>query len=471
MNQENKLMATYECLNCGSIINVDKYTLKSEVNCLCGKPRVELLAIQTNDGDEKLVNKKLNDCYQDIQSLMNFYLDMPQEAIKLVSLWIIGTYLHKEFNSFPFLFINAMRGSGKSRLLNFITHLARNGKLTNNITEAVLFRTATNHTLIIDEIESILKKDKSSLRELLNSAYKKGTGVERMKKVKSEKGEDLVVERFELFTPIAMANINGMEEVLADRCISIILEKSDNLGKTKLMEDFDSNEGFKSVKRTLGSLECSLCSVVSQKNIKKAWNNYISSKYFNYYNITTQTTLTTLTTLDSEEEIQKDKTNSIKETTLTTLTEEQIDLFNRIDELKINGRNLELFFPLIVIGQLLGEEVFRDILEIAKNHINEKRTQESQDSPDIALYEFVSKQDPLRNYKVSELLLNFKNFYVGDETDRDWINTKWLGRALRRLKLVISSNRKNYGMEALLDVGKAQEKIKMFKVDSGEKDA
>ncbi len=139
-----------------------------------------------------------------------------------------------------------MKGSGKTRILNLITNLAKNGKHLISLSEAVLFRTASNSTFCIDEFERIAGKEKQALRELLNAGYKKGMAVERAKKVTFQGGqfsnEKYKIERYELYCPIAMANIWGMEEVLADRCISLVLEKSSNKKITRILENFDENK-------------------------------------------------------------------------------------------------------------------------------------------------------------------------------------------------------------------------------------
>ena len=117
---------------------------------------------------------KVKESYYKIIELAKEYIEMPERYYHLLAVWIIGTYVHKRFNTFPFLFINAMRGSGKTRLLKFIARLAWNGDIVADIKEAVLFRTAAEHTLLIDEFEHIGGKDKGVLRELLNAGCKKG---------------------------------------------------------------------------------------------------------------------------------------------------------------------------------------------------------------------------------------------------------------------------------------------------------
>ena len=82
----------------------------------------------------------------------------------------------------------------------------------------------------------------------------------RIKKKKGIEGEEQVVEEFDVFRPIVMANIWGMEEVLGDRCISIVLERSNNSKITKLVEIYESEEIFKKTKEILK--KCSLCSML-----------------------------------------------------------------------------------------------------------------------------------------------------------------------------------------------------------------
>ena len=49
------------------------------------------------------------------------------------------------------------------------------------------------------------------------------------------------------------------------------------------------------------------------------------------------------------------------------------------------------------------------------------------------------------------------------QTHEDWINTKWLGRALKRLGLIIEKRRVSNGVSVILNIVKAQKKIGMFK--------
>lgn len=396
--------------------------------------------ISTEESQE-LSKIKLGECYEKAIELIGKYMDMPLTQIKIIALWIIGTYFHSSFSSYPFLFINAMRGSGKTRLLKIISHLSKGsmGGVQTGITEAVLFRMPQGKTLILDECESIGSKEKAILREYLNACYKSGGVVQRIKKSYSKGGEEMITETFKPYKPIALANIWGIDEVLGDRCIPLTLEKSDNPLKTKLIEDFDANEDFINLTRTLDKI--SVVSVMSLRSRKyiTAWNSYINEKYNNSNNIYTYNKHTTHTT------------------SLDNLEEQSF--FNRIDDFNINGRNLELFFPLFIISRFLSEETFGEICGISKDLLEVKKEDEFSESVDVMVYEFVSRMESTLEWKpMKELIERFRNFAGVEE----WMNEKWLGKAFKRLNLIIGKRRMASGRFFILNVSKAKEKIKIF---------
>lgn len=408
--------------------------------------------------DEKTIEiarLKLGEAFEGVLEILDKYMDMPEQYRKLVAVWIIGTYFHQSFNSYPYLFLNAMRGSGKTRLLKIISHLSYNGfgRVQSGITESVLFRMPSGNTLVLDELEQIGSKDKQALREYMNASYKRGGVVGRSKKAKIDGREEWITDYFEPYKPIAMANIWGMDEVLGDRCISFVLEKSNNIAKTKLIEDFEINPNFKELKELLKkvSVVCAM-SLPPGKTIT-AWNEYIFSKY---NGITTLYTLTTQTTLN----------DTTQENVLER--EEMFEMFNKIDELGIDGRNLELLLPLLFVSKMISIDVFEDMLKIGKDVMAHKKEDEFADSVDVSLYEYVSKQDSEIGYKpLKEVLHGFRT-WLG--TDDDWINEKWIGRALKRLNLLIDKRRMASGRQVILNVSKAQEKLKIFRGEDGQTD-
>ncbi len=380
-------------------------------------------------------------CYENILQILKYYMDMSEENYQLVTIWILGTYLHDNFETYPYLYVNAMRGSAKTRLLKLISHLAKDGELLTSVTEAVLFR--TKGSLCIDEFERINSKEKSSIRELLNAAYKKGIKIKRLRREKTSTGEVQTIEEFEVYRPIVIANIWGMEEVLGDRCIPIVLERSNNPYHVLKTENFNTNPQISEISKVLNTDWCRKCSVGWLKQYIEGWNTYIEQRY-------KPTLSTPLTLLNNH-------------TLLTLITIEQEEIYNKIHDSKIDGRNLELLFPLIITARFLNIKIFDIILGIGKDIVKKKKTEEFTESRDVTFIDFISNQNTQEFVSISYLKKGFSEFLgERDESDK-WLSHEWIGKALKRLNLIIDKRRIARGVEIILDIVKAKDKIKMFK--------
>jgi hypothetical protein len=436
-----------EFMNCASCklfkdgVCLDRPTGAREIDEATGKvgEQTTFTPVEPNDfcsnwekDDNEKIDNKLKGIYFEIIKVLKNYCDIEEKYYSLIALWIIGTYFQKDFPTYPYLFFNAMRGSGKSRVLRLITTLSKDGSMLNSLTEAVLFR--TSGALGIDEFEGISRKGNEALKELLNSAYKKGIKVKRMRKVKTKEGEQQQVEEFEVFRPIVMANIGGMEEVLGDRCIQIVLEKSNNSKITKKLEIFDNDTNIQKIK-AFPFEKCRLCSVVTLVEVYMDWNEYI-----HYYN--------------------NNDTNNTNYITNTNVTNNTKELYKQIYDTNINGRDLELAFPLIIISSWLGKDILLEMLNTFKEIVEEKRKEDLVESIDVSLIDFVSQTLEGQWITIKDLCIKFKESIQNNE---EWINDRWLGRALKRLSLTKEKKRMNYGRLVLLDVIHAQEKLKMFK--------
>jgi hypothetical protein len=433
----------FKCPKCETITETEEENL-NVLLCHCGTKGSEWVLLSTEFTDEQWEQeiKDLRRIYEGIKDVLQKYIDTTEYNYHIITLWIIGTYVYEEFNTFPLLFINATKGSGKSRLLNLIEALCKNGKIQANLSEAVLFRVKKDHTLLLDEFEQVGAKEKGTLRELINSSYKKGSRVERLKEVKKDGKKDYEIATFDLYSPIAMANIWGMDQTVEDRCIVVRLDKSSNPLITKLQEDFHTNEEISRLKVLSVAKICSLCSVVSFSEPITTWNNYIVSKYM-YNNNTTQTTYTTLTTQ-------------------TTLSEDTKILFEKIDNLGILGRDLELFFPLIIISNALGKDILKATLELAKKHFEEKNLEEFTENPDITMLDFLWRtysDNPLDYIPIREI--NGK-YSMESEYAKD-LEPKTTGRMLQRLNIILDKKRDMKGIKVMLDFGKIKKKLGRYK--------
>ncbi len=167
--------------------------------------------------------------FHDVRGYFERFLRLPDPFYyDFLSLWCMATYHFRLYDSFGYIFLNAIKGSGKTQALTIMSWLAFNATHADAITEASLKRlvNANSAVLLNDEAERLRKKfedDQSTLFEVWNGGYKKSG------KAISVNKETMQVERFCTYSPKALANIRGLENVLEDRCITLYFLR--DLGK------------------------------------------------------------------------------------------------------------------------------------------------------------------------------------------------------------------------------------------------
>jgi hypothetical protein len=175
------------------------------------------------DGDS--VNP--GDVFREINKIFTTYLDFRSDVeSRILSLWTIGTYFYTLFPAYPYLALNGPKNSGKSTVLRVLQPLAFNMVTTSDPTGPSMFRLIhhTSCTVGIDEAERYHNpKDPAmqQIRQLLNSGYKAGMPAIRVT------GDDLKPQAFDVYSPKVMAAIQGLEDVLASRCIAIPMRRTD----------------------------------------------------------------------------------------------------------------------------------------------------------------------------------------------------------------------------------------------------
>jgi len=144
------------------------------------------------------------------------FLKDPKEY-SFLTLWIMGTYIYRLFRYFPYVHLNAEKGSGKSTLMATLEPIAFNGKIIIETTGPALFREVHNNgsTLFIDEAEEFGGKSSgtSSIRSILNAGFSKNGSVTRAK-----------INYF-VYSPKMFASINPLDDVLSSRAVTIKLTR------------------------------------------------------------------------------------------------------------------------------------------------------------------------------------------------------------------------------------------------------
>ncbi len=184
----------------------------------------------------------LNDLYETTEQLFQKYIDFPEDGYYAVcSLWVIGTYVSKLFSYFPYLDFFGSPGAAKTKTLDLIEKLSYNGKMSNKISGAAIYRSieSSGNTLLLDETE-YLKDPKSEQNQVILSILKGGfkTDGKIMVSIPGKGKDSWTPYEFEAGTCIALGHINELDSVLQERTIQINLLKTINkkIGNTEIPE-------------------------------------------------------------------------------------------------------------------------------------------------------------------------------------------------------------------------------------------
>jgi hypothetical protein len=162
--------------------------------------------------------------FRDIRSYIGRFVYFTDDRhLDLLAVWVMGTYLFPVFRYYPYLWLNADKGSGKTTTLEVIRPICFNGQMLVSPTPAVLFRevSANRVTLLIDEFERMRKQDKDvgcAMFDILNAGFNSEGQVKR-----AEPGADgkYVIRTYSAYSPKAFSGINDIDEVTRDRTIQV----------------------------------------------------------------------------------------------------------------------------------------------------------------------------------------------------------------------------------------------------------
>ncbi len=163
-------------------------------------------------------------------SITNRLLDLlefpPDEALGTAStltLWTMLTYVYPIWGAVPYLSIGGSLSSGKSRLLDVLGLLVYSPIHSSNLTAPSLFRTLHSQggTVLFDEAERLNDRtpDAGEVRSILLAGYRRGGQATRLEKI----GDGFQPMSFEVYGPKAIAGISSMPAALASRCIRIMM--------------------------------------------------------------------------------------------------------------------------------------------------------------------------------------------------------------------------------------------------------
>jgi hypothetical protein len=159
-----------------------------------------------------------------VEYLKTYIFFQNQEHFDMLAVWVMGTYLYRAFRYFPYLHLNAEKGSGKTLLMELLAPIAFNGVLMAQPPASTVLKLIEQNaaSLFMDEVEG-LSEGKSSggqLKSILKTGFSR-SGIYYNGDV-----------AYRTFCPKCFAGINLLDDVLADRTIVIRLQRKigyDNL--------------------------------------------------------------------------------------------------------------------------------------------------------------------------------------------------------------------------------------------------
>lgn len=270
---------------------------------------------KANEVDEDEINPSR--LIQEIEEFIArcYYLD--KTVLKVLSLWIYSTYYYMLFKSgFPYLLFTGEKGTGKSTLDTLVYLLSINAKMALDMSESALYRTITfeGGTFILDEVEHLTDKrmvDSNGYAKILKGGYSDNAYVYRSN---PDKGN--VTDRFSVFGPKVISNINGIEDVIADRCIYV---RTYRVPEEKL-RDLEDVQVYKEERRSEAHSITSRCVLSALNNFQQVYEIFSNKNMFETGNARLSQILRPLITIarlvggDYEEHLVKFYNEEIKQT-------------------------------------------------------------------------------------------------------------------------------------------------------------
>lgn len=312
------------------------------------------------------------------------YLDRPEEHF-LVTCFVLGTLMFPLFSTFGYLIVSGEKGAGKGTLLDLMSKLCWNSSNKSlSITESALFRTIAQQrpTLIIDEYHRVLKNPLSgnAIISIIESGYEKGGVVPRTEK--HNDGNFKVVD-YPVYSPKVLATRQPTEA--DDKGVKLIIPKlSGDKIYSKRKIELESDPYFENVRYSI------LKWVLSHyKNVLNAYRNLEPT-------------------------------------------------------IKLNGRDFQVWAPLLAIGKVAFEDNYHELFQFAEEYIMKKHSNSyEKENRILTALNLLLKNSKLidggnklgkdvRSYKVTNKEINM----VLEDCEGQKIHHTTIKSALENLKLI-----------------------------------
>ncbi|NWF78142.1 MAG: primase C-terminal domain-containing protein [Chloroflexi bacterium] len=176
----------------------------------------EVIRYLSSDDEHKL--------FTDLTAYFEKAAQLPSEThYKMISWWVLHTYLYEKFTYSPMLALVGIPERGKTRLGRAIISVAYRGLETETLREANLFRWSQDlgATIFLDVKDIWRKAEKEKSEDVLLKRYEKGGKVGRV--LYPERGPFRDTVYFDIYGPTIIATNEPIHHILDTRCLPIIM--------------------------------------------------------------------------------------------------------------------------------------------------------------------------------------------------------------------------------------------------------
>jgi hypothetical protein len=156
-----------------------------------------------------------DEIFSSIREYIRKHIFFPDpETYDLVTIWVMGTYIYRGFRYYPYLHLNAEKGSGKTLLMELMMPLSFNGVMMSQPVASTVLKLISHSgaTLFIDEAEGLSQRKTgggTQIKQILKTGFGRG-------------GQYYIGDTlYRTYGPKCFAGINEIDDVLADRAITI----------------------------------------------------------------------------------------------------------------------------------------------------------------------------------------------------------------------------------------------------------
>jgi hypothetical protein len=221
------------CRMLGSALKVSPDELRDSVSAECNDVSRAFNLENPEPWPEPVSGEQVAD---EIVTILKKHVVMTTVKMHAITLWIFLTYAEAFVDCLPLLIIRSPeKRCGKSTLLGVLLRLVSKPLPTANITTAALYRVieGSRPTILADEVDTWLKGNEEA-RGVIDSGHTRDFAFKILSNPNT-----LEPERFSTWAPKALAGIGKLADTLADRAITVVLERAGKNDSIVKLRDAD----------------------------------------------------------------------------------------------------------------------------------------------------------------------------------------------------------------------------------------